>query len=230
MKQLAKADAPQDELVLVSQAIEKGMDPQKILDFIDRVNARKAAEAFAAALARFQSECPQILKERLVSFGPSKGGYKFASYDDINKCIAPLLRECGIVITFSIAPDMKGNLLVGTCHVTVGSHTVPTTLPIPIAKGINTNDAQNFGGTLTYLKRYLICAALNIVITDNLEEDKDGVLFITPEEIETLNVLIEKTGTDLQRFLTWAKVETLDQLPQAKFAAAVSMLGKKVKS
>lgn len=225
--QIPKPEPP-SPLALVEQAIAKGMDPQAVLDFIERANKMKAAEVFAAAIAKFQAECPQILKERMVKTRDGGRLYNFASFDDIMKAINPLLKECGIAVTFSVAPTMTGNLLVGTCFVRVGSHCVETTLPIPIAKGINTNDAQNFGGTMTYLKRYLLCAALNIVVTDELEKDTDGVLFVNAEELAALKELIDKTNTDLARFLKWAECPALEQLPQGKFAAAVSMLGKKV--
>jgi hypothetical protein len=232
---------PPDPMAMVASAIEKGMDPQKILDFIDRVNATKATEKFAASLAKFQAECPQILKERQVSFGQSKGGYKFASYDDINKAIAPLLKECEIVVTFSVEPQMQGNLLVGTCFIRVGSHCVPTTLPIPIAKGMNTNDAQNFGGTMTYLKRYLICAALNIIITDNLEEDRDGADgFITPDQVAEVNAALERCKeagqpVTLNKFLSWigettkTTVESIDKIPMRALDNALNFLARKAK-
>lgn len=241
--ELAPVYTPPDPMAMVAAAIDKGMDPQKILDFIDRVNATKAAEKFAASLAKFQAECPQILKTRLVQFGERKGGYKFASYDDINKAIAPLLKECEIVVTFSVEPQMQGNLLVGTCFVRVGSHCVPTTLPIPIAKGMNTNDAQNFGGTMTYLKRYLICAALNIIITDNLEADDDGANLgspLTPEQIAEVNAGFEAckdagNPVNLKAFLDWlskaskTKIESIDQMPQRTLDLALNFFRDKTK-
>lgn len=213
-------------LALVERAIEKGMDPNAILDFIERVKKTEAAEKFAVALAKFQAECPQILKERMVKTRDGGKLYNFASFDDIMKAIGPLLKECGIAVTFSVAPTMTGNLLVGTCFVRVGSHCVETTLPIPIAKGINTNDAQNFGGTMTYLKRYLLCAALNIVVTDELEKDTDGVLFVNEEQVAMIKDLLKScenagNAVNFDRWLNVYKAERIETICAADFQKIV---------
>lgn len=225
-------------LALVAEAIAKGHSPAELhalLDFAERVKKDMAAEKYAKALARFQAECPQILKTRQVKFGENRGGYKFASYDDIDKVIAPLLRACEIVISFSFDKP-EGNLLMGTCRVQVGSHIVPTTLPVPFAKGQNTNAAQDLGVTITYAKRYLLCAALNIRITDNLEADTDGTTssdFISDKQLKELKAIIGRVESILQQdipdermqqFLGWLQVESLDKLPVGSYQKAFDEL------
>lgn len=61
-------------------------------------------------------------------------------------------------------------------------------------------------------------------ITGNIEIEQS----VTQDEVATLTALLTATSTDLARFLKWGECESLDQLPRSKFAAAVSMLGKKV--
>lgn len=232
---------PPDPMVMVAAAIEKGMDPQKILDFIDRVNATKAAEVFAQAVAKFQAECPQILKDRPVKNRSGETMYSFASYDDVNKAVAPLLKECGIVVTFDIDPEVKNNLMTGTCRIRVGSHSECTRMPIPISKGMNTSASQDFGGTLTYLKRYLFCAALNIIVTDELESDRDGSDgFITPEQVAEVNAALERCKdagqpVTLGKFLAWVgatakmTVESIDKMPTRTLDLALNFLASKAK-
>lgn len=231
-QELATVHNPPSPLALVAQAIEKGNSPadlNALLDFAERVKKDAAAEAFAKALAGFQSEIPHILKERSVSF---KGGvgtmYKFASYDDIKRVIGPYQKKWGIVTTFT-APTFANQLLVGTIRVRVGTHYEDTTLPIPIPQGMNTNKAQDFGGAIKYLQRYLFCAALDIVTTD---EDDDGAGlddFISGEEVATINAAIEaaeKAGHPfkLAKFLGWLNVESLDKLTRKDLPKALDEL------
>jgi hypothetical protein len=118
---------------------------------------------------------------------------------------------------------------MGTIRVRVGAHCEETSLPIQIPKGINTNSAQDMIAATTYLRRILFCMALDIQVTDDLDDDGASLdEFVTTEELAGLKELITKTGTDEARFLKWGLCESLDKLPRSKFAAAVSMLGKKV--
>lgn len=237
---LAPVIIPPNPMAMVAAAIDKGMDPEKILDFIERVKRTEAAEGFAKSLAKFQAECPQILKTRQVKFSGDRVAYKFASYDDIDKVIAPLLRDCGIVLSFSFDEPKDGRIM-GTCRVRVGNHMEPTTLPVPFTKGQNTNAAQDLGATITYAKRYLICAALNIRITDNLEEDTDGISsadFLNPAQVAEVEAGLKacvdagQPIKSLARWLDWVQpgLKTVKEMPQRFLQVALNDLARRAQA
>ncbi len=198
---------------LIALAVSKGA----AIDVIERLSAlmeRQAAiaakEAWHTAIAGFKSECPVIIKNnpvrgrskkddsgKVVELGPVH--YHFAGYDDIKAITGPLERKWGVVTGYTFEVTNSGNLL-GRLRVTVGSHTEEFSFGVPIPKGINTNGTQDFGSAQTYLKRYLYCAAFDIVVTD---EDNDGRglnVKLTGDQIGELNDLISQIASKKIKF------------------------------
>lgn len=212
-------------MVLLQQAIDKGINPNELsqlMDLQERYENRRAAEAYAAAIAEFQRRCPAIHKGRKPQSGPS---YTYASYDDIMAVAGPLLAELGIVVAFSTEQVDKSIRV--TCKLTVGTHSADHTFTVPIPD-MRVNDTQKFGAALSYAKRYGLQGALNIVVTD---EDTDaGNLadnLVTEDQVMQLEDWILSTGADREKFLAFLKVSKLSDLPAAKFANALEAIQKK---
>jgi hypothetical protein len=55
-------------------------------------------------------------------------------------------------------------------------------------------------------------------------------LLVTDDNIREMTVLIEKTGSDVNKLLAFSKVNSLEQLTMSKYHTAMKMLAKKVKS
>src|SRR3954468_15188171 len=92
-----------DPMALIKLAVEKGMsrdDLQTLFALHRQVTADAAAEKFAAALAKFQAECPVITKTRQV-FNRAKEGqapqlrYVYENFDDLMDTVGPVLTRCG---------------------------------------------------------------------------------------------------------------------------------------
>lgn len=214
-------------LVLLQQAIDKGIQPDQLatlMDLQERFERNRAAEAYAAAITQFQSRCPQIKKDRKPTSGPS---YTYASYDDVMLVAGPLLAECGISVSFSTKTIDKA--LEATCKLRVGTHTEEHSFTVPVPE-MRVNDTQRFGAALRYAQRYALCGALNIVVTD---EDVDAgnlnVNTITEEQAIQLQEWIDSTGADKAKFLAYLKVSQLSDLPASKFANAMEAIQKKAK-
>jgi hypothetical protein len=196
-----------------------------IAEIIERQDRNRAAEAFGQAMTRFQTQCPIIHKARKANLGQGFG-YTFASYDDIHRQISPLLAECQLAISFST--EQIDGQLKATCRVRHGIHFEDHTLTVPVP-AMKVNDTQRFGAALSYAKRYALCAALNIVVTDE-DPDAEGLVeTIGEDEIASLKELIESTGTDLKRFLDWAAIDELKNMSRDFFPAAIQQLRRKQK-
>lgn len=195
---------------------------QGVLDLKREWDRDRAAEAFAAAVTKFQSLCPQIHKGRKVQ----QMGFAFASFDDVMHVAQPYLAQCGIAVSFSTESNEKGIRVTVTLR--VGTHTQDSTLDVPIPSALKVNDTQKYGAALTYAKRYALCAALNIVVTD---EDSDAhgldVETITDEQAVQIEEWIDSKNVNRDKFLNWAGVERLADLPAAKYQQAIDFLRRK---
>ncbi len=228
--ELEESSGVTNPLVLIQSAIERGVDPDrlgKLMDLAERWEANRAATAFAAAVARFQSLCPVVFKGRKAGKEGDGLKYSFASYDDVMAEAGPVLAQCGLAVSYTTQPAAAG--LEITCRVSLGIHTQETRLTIPIPQ-MKVNDTQKFGAAMSYAKRFAICAALNIVVTDEDDDAASQLVCVSQDQVEQLNILLEETGSDLARFLDWAHADSLDRVPVAKFPEAIQFLGRKQKS
>jgi ERF superfamily len=202
-----------------------------LLELEARFRAERAAEAFADALTAFQSEVPMVLKGRQTISTDKFEGYNFASYDDVMRAARPLLTKFKIVPTFTF-PSFTEGRMTGTCRIRVGTHFEETTaeLPVPTMKVCET---QKFAAAISYLKRYLLCAALNIVTSN---EDNDAATqfeSVTEAEAFRLNELITEKQVSPPLFLNWvstkakARIERLDDVPRSVLAEAMDFLARK---
>lgn len=137
---------------------------EKMLDMQERVLDRNAKQAFTADLAQMQIELP-----RVVEHGKGHNNAKYALLEDINDAIRPTLHKYGFAITFRVKHEDKA-----ICITTVLSHREGHSEETTIFLGPDTSGSKNavqaVGSTISYGKRYGICALLNISTGD----DADG--------------------------------------------------------
>lgn len=110
------------------------------------------------ALSDFQTKCPLIKKDANNPFFKSK----YAPLDSILPIIMPILKEVGLVITqtpngltlkTTLAHIESGEVLEGSAELI-----------------LDKQNAQGYGSSLTYARRYSIVAMLGL----NTDEDDDG--------------------------------------------------------
>lgn len=221
-----------DPMVIFANAVERGTPPEQlaqIMDLVERVQKNKAAEAFALALAKFQADCPIIVKKRGVTLERNSAtpSYYYASLDDIMRQIAPILADCGLSISFSASLTEAGHLSA-TCSVRCGSHVQDSTITLPVPAEMRVNATQKMGAAMSYAKRYALCAALNITVGG---EDTDGKGLdakpVSSEQMKEINDLIASTGADLPRFLKWIGVDSVSELTVKQFNIGVAELRRK---
>ena len=206
---------------IIADMVRRGAEPDqlaKLMDLQERYERNLAASDFASALAKFQSKCPQIHKGRRGAHDAT-----FASYDDIMHVIRPLLAECGLSISFD-TEYTDGKSITATCIVKHGIHEHRTKFTCPTPTDMKANASQQYGAALSYVKRYALCAALNLVVTN---EDTDGNQIdntpITPEQAIQVGDCIEAKKVNLPAFMEWVtvvakcEVADIDQIPARVF-------------
>lgn len=217
-------------LALLQSALERGVDPEslsKLMDLQERYQRNEAAQSFAASLAKFQSLCPRVTKDRTASITSERGSYKynFASYDDVMRQAQPHLESCGLCVSFSTAKSDTG--IVVTCRIRHGIHFEDHTLDVPVP-AMKVNDTQRFGAALSYAKRYALCAALNIVVTDDVDDDGASQYeTIDEQQAATLQEWIATTNTQPARFLNAYGIKQLLDFPRDRFDEAIQQFKRK---
>ena len=219
--------APINALTLIQQAMSNSdVDPDKLRALLavkQDWEADEARKAFAQAMAKFQANAPIIKKS------DDAHGKKYAALDTIWRQVRGLMDDCGLVASWqecTMAGSMihlKGALMHKDGH----SQALAYDLPMPkLITG--QNEAQQMGSATTYAKRYALCSALNIV-TGKDDDGNLGGAAVTRDQAETLSDLLEQTGTDLKKFLTFGKCKSLEAFPSALYGQGMALLTKKLK-
>ena len=219
---------PMTPMTLIQAAVQKGGDItqlEKLMDLQERYERNQAAASFASALAEFQGKCPPIHKGRSGAHGA-----KFAGFDDIMATIKPFLAACGLSVSFD-TEHTDDNRINCTCIIKHGIHEHRTKFTCPVATDLKANSSQKYGSALSYVKRYSLSAALNLVTTDeDVDAQDQGADFITQDQVAELHALLTQTGSNIPAFFAWMGVDEIGTITQGKqFNAAIAAVRKKVK-
>lgn len=212
---------------MLKLALEKGAGVEtleRLMAMKERWDANEARKAFVAALNAFKASPPKLAKDKEIRH---KGTLisKYAGLDQVSAVIGAALSEHGITHRWEVEQPDKAIRV--TCVLThERGHSERVTLQAPADETGAKNAVQAIGSTVTYLQRYSLLAATGIAVQG---QDDDGTAggageVISDAQKDTLVFLLRDTGTDTKNFLTWAGVETVDELPAGKFADAVTLL------
>lgn len=189
---------------LARAAADPTIDPQRMreLHAIHReIVADEARVQFNESLHALQSAMPRVKKNGTVTLG-EKGSYRFATWEDIDTIVRPILREHGFSVTFSEASkDEKGNRWSATWR-HISGHSEQNFITLPPDSGAGRNPLQAAGSTNAYAKRYLTEDFCNIV---REAADDDGVAggkrYIDAKKADELRALLKEVGRQESTFL-----------------------------
>lgn len=207
-----------------------------VLDASIRWEEKEAKKALHRALAAFRGECPPILKERSVT--TSSGGrarYHYASLDDIERVVRPLMDKHGLFFTHD--QEVDGNRMTVTCwiHHEDGA-SISSKWTGPAEDGGHMQGIQKAGSATTYARRYSLVNALGLTTTD---QDDDGMStgsgstpeFITPAQVKELQAKMKSINMPEKRmagFLKAMGVSEITAIPGADFRKASALLDRAV--
>jgi hypothetical protein len=116
-----------------------------------------------AALCKFIQEVGTIVETETAKIQTQKGSgfqYKYADLSKVLKVVNPALANNGLFVSNSTKVVDGQNILVVNLFHTSGESLPASEILLP--KGSQSNDLYNIGGALTYLRRYLLLAKLNL--------------------------------------------------------------------
>ena len=159
--------------VIANAAADKSVDVNKmqaLLQMRAELQAHEAARAFYSAFARMQGELPSISKDGKIKDKIGRVQSTFAYWEDINKAITPILKAHGFVLMFQ-TKESDGTVFIRGTLAHESGHKETSEIRLPADEGGAKNAVQALGSSVSYGKRYMACALLNI---NTHGEDDDG--------------------------------------------------------
>ena len=116
------------------------------------------------SMAEAQFEFPTMAKSSQAY------GYKYADLDSITMAIKPILHRHGLAYMQSVGYSESGKHTLTTRIFSVGGQFIEDTTVLPEVASAKNNAAQTLGMSITYMRRYALCAMLGITS----DEDTDA--------------------------------------------------------
>ncbi len=159
---------------LMAKAIENGLSPETMEKFLamrQQLKAEWAKEQFDKAMAKFQSECPTIVKTKGVKTKSGAIAYKYAPIESIVEQVKEPLQDNGF--SYSTRQEFVENMVKISVKVTHSSgHSEVTEMTVPLGTKTDImSQSQVVAAASTFAKRYAFCNAFGILTGD---EDTDA--------------------------------------------------------
>jgi hypothetical protein len=211
-----------------------------LMDLQERVLTKEAEAEFNRDYLAMQLELPRIKKDGSVAYpvnkndpdGPKKKAFDFASWDNIDTVIRPLLQKHGFGLMFdsSPRPGDGGGIMVTATLLHRSGHKKTASFASALDTGGGKNNVQGMGSSFSYCKRYAVTALLNIV-TEGQDDDgmAAGIRFITDVQKEEIIGLLKDSKADVTGFLRHFGIAAVDEMETKSYAAAVNMLRAKLR-
>jgi hypothetical protein len=224
--------------IIERMAVDPNIDPDRVERFMgmyERAQAAQAKRAYIAALSVMQPELPVIARKGNIVIA-EKGNPKniiqttpYALWEDINEGIRPCLQRHGFALSFRTGTNAEGKIIVTGMLSHREGHAEETTVTLMHDSSGSKNAVQAVGSSLSYGKRYAAGLLLNIT---SRGEDDDGheagkpeaPPTITAEQVDHLRDLIQAEGRNEKRFLTFAKLQRLEDIRADAYDLAVSTI------
>lgn len=186
--------APMDSGGLLAQIVAAATNPavdaskmQAMADLALRLQGHEQQQSFNKDLNAAIMEMPVISKAGRIEIrkdGRVIQSTPFAKFEDIDRVVRPICARHNLSYSFEVGGD-KGTITVrpiirhANGHVERGE-----AMPLPIESSGSKNPVQGSGSSVTYGKRYALCAAFSIM-TEGLDMDGHNVRdVVLPHERE----------------------------------------------
>lgn len=162
------------------------------------------------------------------------GGYKYRSCEDILEAVKPLLGDLVLTVSDDIVAVGDRVYVKAKATITDGEHIICTTAfarEAETKKGMD--EAQITGSASSYARKYALNGLFCIDDTKDADATNDHgkqAKTIDDDQAEIIYDLIEKTNTDIEKFLKAFNISCIEDLGATSFDKAFSALQGKLKN
>lgn len=202
---------------------------ERLMAMHERMQARDAEAQFNAAMAAMQSDIPSIAERgAIVVNGQKRSDY--ATFEDINDVIKPIMQAHGFAITFKVENTPGGLSVTGILMHRAG-HRESTTMMLPLDTSGSKNAVQAVGSSTSYGKRYVMSALLNLTTRG---EDDDGhaavpTANVTNVQAAGINALLDRCTQKTRDWFT-GEYGTAECVPKGRHDLLVAQLNKAIRA
>lgn len=215
----------------IIQVIERAaMNPEvdidkmeRLLQMQERIYSRNAEMEFNAAMSAMQDEMPSIAER-----GRSHNG-NYATFEDINDVAKPIMKRHGFSVTFRVK-NIQGGIEVTGVLMHKAGHREETTMTLPLDTSGSKNNVQAVGSSVSYGKRYVMSALLNIT-TRGADDDGNAAAptkTVTAFQSGQIAQTVGRCPTKTQEWFA-STFGDASQVPKAKFDSLMAQLNKIIK-
>lgn len=211
---------------------------QRLMEMRDKWEASEARKAFHRAMAQFKKNAPTIFKDKHVAFQTSKGitEYDHATLGAICEVSIPALADVGISHTWETHEDDAHKRVTVTCVLThEDGHSTRTPLSGQWDESGVKNPLQAKSSAISYLERYTFMAATGLAAKGVPDDDgrsaappigtqPTDLTKISAKQLADLEAKISEVGANRANFLKFLRVETLGDLLECRYSAAIHAL------
>ena len=192
------------------------------------MNSSATVKVLATALAIVQGQLTFAKKDSKNPFFKSN----YADLESVWDACRSLLSDNGLAIMQFPGDYVDGNMTLTTIMTHSSGEWVAQNMSLPVSKP----DAQGAGSAITYMRRYALAAIVGVVQADddgNSASEKatvvaDKATSITPQQISSINSLIEQTNSDMDKLCEYFKKPNLILFDRHQATNAIAMLQKKL--
>lgn len=200
---------------------------ERLMGMYERLEARKAQAEFAAALSAVQTDLPEIAERGQIKHS-GKVISTYALWEDVARAIKPILQRHGLALSFRVDTSDNAVRVTGVLSHAAG-HSESTQITLPSDTGGAKNAVQAVASSVSYGKRYVASALLNIVTHG---EDDDGQKAagperVTEEQARNIESLIDEVGADRNKFLRYWKANSVSDIAAQAYEDVVKSLERK---
>lgn len=202
---------------------------ERLMAMHERMQARDAEAEFNAAMAAMQSDIPSIAERgAIVVNGQKRSDY--ATFEDINDVIKPIMQAHGFAITFKVENTSGGLSVTGILMHRAG-HRESTTMLLPLDTSGSKNAVQAVGSSTSYGKRYVMSALLNLTTRG---EDDDGhaavpTANVTSVQAAGISALLDRCTQTTRDWFT-GEYGSAECVPKGRHDILVAQLNKAIRA
>ena len=239
--------------LLYQMAIDPRVDVEKMragLDMQERIEGSEARKAFTRAFNALQFDLPTIDKDGFIDHGEglSKGGNKklkarYSTYPNLMGVCRPLLKKHGFTFNNTVEPSADGARINVVGYLThVDGHGMRSNFPLGADAGPGRSNAQAWGSSSSYGKRYNLILLLDIVSEAPIDRDDDGkkakvtegsgdfpgdnittgIVLVDQAQQDKLREAIDDCGVGSAKFCSHYSIQKIGDLPAARYADAIT--------
>lgn len=199
---------------------------ERLQQMFERIKAGTAKAAYMEALSAMQPELPMIEDRGVIKNKAGGVQSRYALWEHVVEAITPVLSRHGFALTFRNSNAEKLVTVTAVLSHRMG-HSEETPITLPIDASEYRSAVQSIGSSVSYGKRYTAFALLNL--RSSYSEDDDGQAggrqfeaMLDDNQIANLQAMLDEGSNppdSKRRFLAWAKVERLDDIPAKNYEA-----------